>query len=126
MTTKAKTRKRIIIAEDEAPMARALSLKLERVGFEATHVSNGEEALNEMKKGKFDLALIDLVMPKMDGFSLLEEMKKKKIKTPVIVLSNLSQEEDAEKAKKMGAKGFFVKSNTTIADIIKEVEKVFS
>jgi len=125
MTAK-KSLKKILIVEDEVPMARALSLKLEREGFEAVRATNGEEALDEIKKTKFDLALIDLVMPKMDGFSLLEHIRKQKNKMPVIVLSNLSQEEDEKKAKELGAKGFFVKSNTTIAEIIKEVQKIFA
>lgn len=92
------TVKRILIAEDEKPMARALELKLTHEGFEAKAVFDGAAALEELEKSKYDLLLLDLMMPKMGGFEVLEQMKLKKIKIPVAVLSNLSQAEDEKKA----------------------------
>lgn len=117
------TKKKILIIEDEKPMAKALELKLNNSGFIATAVFNGQEGMNLIEKNKFDLILIDLVMPVMDGFTFLTEMKNKKIDIPVIVLSNLSQEEDASKAKNLGARDFFIKSNTPIAQIVTSVQK---
>jgi len=117
--------KRILIVEDEKPMALALELKLNREGFEALAVFNGEEAIDALKKEKFDLVLMDLVMPKMDGFQLLEEMQKLKISVPAVVLSNLSQAEDEKKAKQLGAKGFYIKSNTPISEIVGHVRDLF-
>ncbi len=114
--------KRILIIEDEKPIARALELKLTHAGFEAQSVSNGEEGLVLLEKGNFDLVLLDLVMPKLDGFSVLAEMKKKGIKTPVMVQTNLSQWEDEKRVKELGAKGFFIKSNTPIAEIVKQIK----
>jgi len=110
--------KKILIIEDEKPMARALELKLTHEGFEATITLNGESALETLEKETFDLIVCDLVMPKMDGFKVLETLKEKKIKTPVIVLTNLSQEDDEKRAKSLGAKEFFIKSNTPIANIV--------
>src|SRR3990167_9375602 len=107
--------KKILIIEDEKPMARALELKLTHEGFEATITLNGESALEMLEKETFDLIVCDLVMPKMDGFKVLETLKEKKIKTPVMVLTNLSQEDDEKRAKSLGAKEFFIKSNTPIA-----------
>src|SRR5210317_829573 len=103
--------KKILIAEDEKPMARALGLKLEHNGFEVTNAYNGQEALDAMAEEKFDLLLLDLMMPKVGGFEVLEEIKKKKIDIKVIVTSNLSQPEDSEKARSLGAIDYFVKSN---------------
>jgi two-component system alkaline phosphatase synthesis response regulator PhoP len=117
------TPKKILIADDEKPIAKALELKLNHVGFLAQSVGNGEEALALLSKEKFDLLLLDLVMPKMDGFTVLEEIKKKQLAVPVIVLSNLSQAEDEAKSRALGASGFFIKSNTPIADIVAQVQK---
>lgn len=115
--------KKLLIAEDERSIAKALKLKLSLSGFEVDLANNGEEALALMKDKKFDLVLLDIMMPKMDGFSVMEEMKKNKNKTPVIILSNLSQEDDAKRAKELGAVDFFIKSNTPLADIIEKVKK---
>ncbi len=116
--------KKILIAEDEKPMANALSLKLGSAGFETQAVYDGEEAITILKKSKYDLILLDLVMPKKDGFAVLEELRKMKISTPVIVASNLGQEEDRKKAMDLGAKDYFIKSDTTLAAIVEQVRKV--
>jgi DNA-binding response OmpR family regulator len=114
--------KRILIAEDERSIAKALKLKLGLSGFEVELAINGEEALTLMKAQKFDLLLLDIMMPKMDGFSVMEAMKKAKNKTPVIILSNLSQEDDADRAKSLGAVDFFIKSNTPLNDIVIKIK----
>ena len=116
--------KKILIAEDEKPMANAMETKLTSEGFEVKIVEDGDEALNLLKKEKFDLFLLDLIMPKVDGFSVLEEMKEKKIKVPVIILSNLSQEEDIKKTKALGAKGYFIKSNMSLGEIVSQIKKL--
>lgn len=116
--------KKVLIAEDEKPMAKALQLKLSHSGFLPTIASNGEEAMELIIKEKFDIILLDIMMPKRDGFSIMLEMKTKKIKTPVVVLSNLSQEDDAKKAKELGAVAFFIKSNTPLLGIIENIKKI--
>jgi DNA-binding response OmpR family regulator len=113
--------KKLLLAEDERSIARALKLKLELSGFAVEIVTNGEDALNILKKQKIDLLLLDIMMPKIDGFSVMEEMKKRKDKTPIIVLSNLSQVDDIKRAKDLGAIDFFVKSNTPLAEIISKI-----
>ncbi|MCA9388500.1 response regulator [Candidatus Berkelbacteria bacterium] len=119
MTKKVK----ILIVEDEQPIAKALQLKLNHVGFEADIASDGQEALEVVDKGGYDLMILDLVMPRKDGFEVLEELSKKKKHPPVIVATNLSQEEDLARAKKLGAKDYFVKADTPIADLVVQVEK---
>ncbi len=115
-------KKKILIAEDERPMATALQLKLNKSGFETDIAYNGQEALNKIKDGHFDLVLLDLMMPIMDGFEFLEELRKKKISIPVIVSSNLSQAEDKEKVKALGAVDYFVKSNIPINDVVTHIK----
>lgn len=117
-------KKNILIAEDERPMARALELKLLNSGFNAKAVYDGEEAIKELSSNKYDLVLLDIMMPKKDGFGVLEEMKNQKIIVPVIVSSNLSQHEDLEKAKTYGVAGYFVKSDTPISEVVNQVKKV--
>ena len=117
---------KILIAEDEKPMARALEMKLNHEGFEAKAVFNGELALESLLSEKFALVLIDLMMPKVDGFKVLETINEANLAVPVIVLSNLNQDEDEQKAKDLGAKAFFVKSNTPIAEIVNYVKKFLS
>ena len=115
------TKKKILIMEDEKPMARALELKLVHAGFDAKAGFNGEDGVLLMRKEHYDLALLDLVMPKIDGFKVLEILKNENIGIPVIVLSNLSQEGDERRAKELGAKDFFIKSNTPITTIVEHV-----
>ncbi len=113
--------KKILIIEDEKPMARALELKLAHAGFEAISVPNGEKGLEMLEQQSFSLILLDLVMPQMDGFKVLETLRKKKIETPVMVLTNLSQDDDEKRVKALGAKEFFIKSDTPIAAIVEKV-----
>ena len=114
-----KAGKAVLIVEDEKPLAHALQLKLEHEGFTVTIAPNGADGMREALSGKYGLILLDLIMPEVDGFAVLQALLEKKIKTPVVVLSNLGQEEDKERAKKLGAKGYFVKANTPMTEILK-------
>ncbi|TSC59109.1 MAG: transcriptional regulator [Candidatus Peregrinibacteria bacterium Greene0416_19] len=116
-------RKKVLIIEDEKPLAHALELKVGHEGYQTTVCLNGAEGLKEALESKYDLILLDLIMPEMDGFTFLHELQQKKIKVPVIVLSNLGQEEDRAKAKGFGVVDYFVKANTPIADIVKRVKE---
>ena len=117
-------KKKILIAEDEKPMAHALEMKLNSSGYDAKAVFDGEQALEELGKTKYDLLLLDLMMPKADGFDVLTAMKEKKIKVPTIVSTNLSQESDIAKAKSLGAVDYFVKSDTPISEVVVHVKKI--
>jgi two-component system alkaline phosphatase synthesis response regulator PhoP len=116
--------KKILIVEDEKPMARALSLKLESNGFDVSTAGNGTEALEAITTQTFDLIILDLVIPGMDGFAILGELKSRKITTPVIAASNLGQIEDINRAKELGATHYFVKSNTSLAQIMDQVKEI--
>ncbi|MDD5103223.1 MAG: response regulator [Candidatus Peribacteraceae bacterium] len=116
--------KRILIVEDERPLAHALELKFRHEGFDTHICLDGEEALKEVTEGKYHVILLDLIMPRMDGFTFLQEMKNRGVKTPTVVLSNLGQDEDKTRAQSLGAVGYFVKSNTPIMEIIKQVQSL--
>lgn len=114
--------KKILIGEDEKAIAKALQLKLSSSGYEVKNAFDGEQVIDFVEKEQFDLILLDLIMPKLDGFGTLAKLKEKGNKTPVIILSNLSQEEDEKKAKELGAKDFFIKSNTPLSEIVDHVK----
>lgn len=116
---------KVLIVEDERPMANALELKLNKSGFKAKAVFDGDSAVDILSKEKYDLVLLDLIMPKIDGFEVMKKMRDLKNDAKVIVLSNLSQEEDRTKAMAMGALDYFVKSDTPIAEIVKKVSDFF-
>ena len=113
--------KKVLIIEDEKTLAKALEFKLTRKGFNVRIAFNGEDGLAVLQQETFSLILLDLVMPKMDGFSVLENLSTQKNKTPVIVLTNLSQESDVKRTKALGAKDFFIKSNASITAIVDRV-----
>lgn len=115
-------KKKILIAEDERPLAHALELKMTHEGYETKVASTGREGLEEAKSGKYDLILLDLILPEVDGFAILEAIKDQPKKPVVIVLSNLGQDEDRKKAADFGAKDYLVKSNVPLADIVKVVK----
>lgn len=118
--------KKILIVEDEKPLARALELKLQSSGFTTVVVFDGEAALAALQDGNTSLILLDLILPKLDGFGLLAKLKEQGIKIPVIVLSNLGQQEDINKAKTLGAIDYFVKSDTTLVSLIEQVKRILS
>jgi len=103
--------KKILVAEDERPMANALELKLKKEGFDVKVAYNGEEAVNFIVENKFDLVLLDLIMPKKDGFTVLKEIQDKGISVPIIITSNLSQEEDQRKSKELWSSPISLNTN---------------
>ena len=114
---------RILIVEDEKPLSHALTLKLSNAGYDVTHVDNGEEALRLATENQYDLILLDIVMPKMDGFNMLAMMKEKgkSASQKIIVLSALGQPQDIERAKTLGASDYLVKTHYPIATIIDKI-----
>lgn len=115
--------KRVLIVEDEKPLSHALELKLGREGFATTVMTNGQDALDILQKEVFDVMLLDLMMPTMDGFQVLEQMRSSGRPMPVVfVLSNLSQHEDEERVLALGAKKYYIKSDTPLSIIVEEVK----
>jgi CheY-like chemotaxis protein len=116
-------KKRILIAEDEKAITSVLQIKLGSNGFEVDIANNGREAIELLKAKQYDVVLLDLIMPIINGFEVLEFAHKSGVKAPIIVTSNLSQKEDIEKAKSLGAKQYFVKSEMTLTNIVDLLNK---
>jgi DNA-binding response OmpR family regulator len=115
--------KKILIVDDEKPLAKALDLKLSHAGFATETASDGEEALAKIEKEKFDLIILDIMMPKMDGYGVIAELKKRGVTTPVIISSNLSQGEDLNRLKSAGAADYYIKSDAPLEDVVMRVKK---
>lgn len=113
--------KKILVAEDERPLARALELKLGHSGFQVDVVGDGESALELARSNTYDMIILDLMMPKMDGFTVLQHLSADGNKTKVLVLSNLSQEVDKQKVTELGAMDLLVKSNTPLTEIVEYI-----
>lgn len=116
--------KKILVVEDDTYLANAYRVKLTKAGFEVKNASDGDEALDILKTFNPDLILLDIVMPKKDGFVTLQEIKanEKWKNIPVILASNLGQREDREKGMKLGATEFFVKTDFTLNDLVGKIE----
>jgi len=119
--------KRILLVEDEEIIVDLLEKKLVKEGYEVLVARDGKEALEKMQAmdPKPDLVLLDIIMPKMGGFEVMEEMKKNKTlqKIPVIVISNSGQPVELDKAKKLGAKDWLIKTEFDPQEVLEKVKK---
>lgn len=116
---------KILIVEDDQFLRMILEAKLKRERFEVETAVDGDEAIKKIKAGPPDFVLLDLILPKISGFEVLEEIKMDAglRKIPVVILSNLGQEEDIERAKELGAQDYLVKVNLSIDQVIKKVRE---
>ena len=121
--------KHILVVEDESFLSKVLAERLEDEGFKQVDVAgNGEEAISKVKEHRPDIILLDMILPKMNGFEVLETLKadpKLKI-IPVIVLSNLGQDQDIDQAKAMGAVDYLVKSNFSLQKVVQKITEVLN
>jgi len=119
--------KTVLIVEDDIYMVRAYVMKLDKEdGVKVESVSDGEEASEFIKKNKpVDLVILDLMLPKKSGFDVLKEMKENKLwkGVPVVILSNLGQQEDISRGKELGADDYIIKADTNINEVIKKIKK---
>lgn len=104
-------------------MQRALKSKIEHAGYAVHTATDGEEALASLRGAKPDLVLLDLIMPKMDGISVLRQMKADdQLRTvPVVILTNLSSGDKVAEAMQLGTFDFLVKANYSLDDVLKKV-----
>lgn len=114
----------ILLVEDDRFISRAYQDGLARAGFSVVPVMVGGEAIGQMKKLKPVLVLLDIILPDKDGFEILAEMKlDPQLKNiPVMILSNLGQATDLEKAKTLGVDEYLVKSNTSMKEVVEKIK----
>jgi DNA-binding response OmpR family regulator len=116
--------RRVLLAEDDRFLRRAAEARLRRHGLEVLTAADGEEALRVARTEPLDLVLLDVVMPKLQGFEVLKALKQDDATTriPVIVLSNLGQERDVTQAMALGAIAFLVKAHLSLQDLVDRVD----
>jgi len=116
---------KILIVEDDEFLKRIYTLKLKKAGFEIVLASDGEEAVEKIKEEKPDLILLDLILPKKNGFEVLEEIKviPELVDIPVIILSNLGQESDIKKGIELGAVDYLVKTEISIDTVVSKIKE---
>lgn len=117
--------KRILLAEDDRFLRKAAEATLRQRGFTVLAAADGEEALRFARAEIPDLILLDLIMPKLQGFEVLRILKEEPMtkQIPVIVLSNLGQESDVKQAMEAGAAAYFIKANLSLRDLVARVEE---
>jgi DNA-binding response OmpR family regulator len=117
--------KKVLIIEDEKVLGEVLMTKLRREGFDTNWEMDGEAGLAAMRKNKPDLILLDIVMPKKDGYEVLQEMRSDEAlkDIPVIVISNSGQPVEVEKIMKLGVKDYIIKAQFTPEEVLKKMSK---
>jgi len=116
----------ILMIEDNMFLRKLYRDKLDRAGFGFIEATNGIEGINKTMTEKPDLVMLDLLLPRKNGFDVLAEIKQNKDTKgiPVIVLSNLAQEMDIKEAMKLGADGYLVKSEVRLSEVVDKIKKI--
>lgn len=115
---------KILIVEDDEFLRSLTAKRLEKEGYNLAIAVDGEEAVVVAQNEKPNLILLDLLLPKINGFEALEKIRSiDSLKSvPVVVFSNLGQKEDIEKAQGLGANDFLIKANFTLDDVVNKVK----
>ena len=118
------SKKKILIVEDEVTLQKALTEFLTAEGFEVLSALDGEKGLGLAKSEKPDLVILDIILPKKDGYEVLTEIKNSEEtkNIPVILLTNLESPEDIDRAFEKGASTYLVKSNYRLEEVVKKIK----
>jgi len=121
-------KQKILLVEDDGFLASIYSQKLELEGYDVNFATNGEDGLRLAQKDHPDLILLDLLMPKMDGFEVLEKLKASETTStiPVLVLTNVGSREDVERCIRLGAVGYVIKAHSLPHETVKRVREILA
>jgi len=121
-------RPKIFLIEDDPFLSSLLRLKLEKANFEVIRAADGQEAIDLLTQMETlpDLVLLDLILPKRNGFEVLEIIRQdpKLEKLPVLIISNLGQENDVTRGKALGVIDYFVKARLSIDDLVNKIQEI--
>lgn len=113
----------ILVVEDEPTLSRLLSYNLTQEGYATTVIENGSEALQACQEHPYDLIILDVMLPGMSGFEVLEKLRKKGVRTPVIILTARNEEEEIVRGLKLGADDYVTKP-FGVAELLARVSAV--
>jgi len=118
--------KKILFIEDEPTLQKTVGEVLSQEGFEVLEALDGESGIAMAKRERPDLVLLDLILPKKNGFEVLEELKKdpETANIKIIVLTNLEGSEEVERALELGATNYLVKANYELEEIVAKVKEL--
>lgn len=118
--------KKILLIEDEEMLSSMYQVKFENEGFNLIKALDGEQGLQLAQQEKPVFILLDVIMPKMDGFTVLKKLKEnpETKDIPVLLLTNLGQDEDVKKGNELGAVGYLVKANITPSEVVEKVKSL--
>ena len=118
----------VLLVEDDTFLSQIYQKKFEMEGFKISAADNGEKGLSEAKKKKPNVVLLDILLPKMDGFAVLEKLKAdpETKDIPVILLTNLGQKEDVDKGLQVGAADYLIKAHFKPSEVVDKVKKVLN
>ncbi|MDD3486922.1 MAG: response regulator [Candidatus Moranbacteria bacterium] len=120
-------KKKILIVEDDRALQAALEETLEQEGFETVGAFDGEEGTQKAKDEKPDLILLDIILPKKNGYEVLADLKNgEEQDIPVMIMTNLEEIDNIQKALDLGAKTFMIKSDFSLKDIVEKIKEYFS
>jgi DNA-binding response OmpR family regulator len=119
---------KILLVEDDPFLLSMYSTKFELEGFTVLSADNGEDGLRLSTGENIDIILLDILMPKMNGFEVLEELKKndKTKKIPVILLTNLNQKDEIERGLALGADDYLIKAHFMPSEVVEKIKKVLN
>ncbi len=117
-------KKKILLVEDDEALAQVYKTRLEMEDFDVRHVANGEDALSNAVEFKPDLVVLDVMMPKINGFDVLDILRTtpETANVRVVMLTALSQAKDKERAEQLGANDYLVKSQVVIGDVVARIK----
>ncbi len=118
--------KKVFIVDDDPFILDMYVVKFKEAGFALETATDGKEAIAAIKKSIPDIVLLDVIMPLVDGFDVLQKLKEDAAtkKIPVVLLTNLGQKEDTEKGFQMGAVDYIVKAHFTPSEVVEKVKKL--
>jgi DNA-binding response OmpR family regulator len=121
-------KKKILFIEDDTFLLGLAATKLEKEGFEVRTAETGQQGITIMDMEKVDMLLLDLMLPDISGFEILDSIKQQDTKKdmPVIIFSNLSEDENIKKGLELGAIDYMVKSNFTLEELVEKIKKTLN
>jgi DNA-binding response OmpR family regulator len=124
----AESKGKILIIEDDRYISKMYQLKLSLEGYEVQVADNGRLGVDKVKEFMPDIILLDILMPELDGFEVLKVVKEDEDtkNIPILIMSNLGQEDHIEKGMKMGAIGYIVKSQFTPSKVVEKIKEVLA